>query len=265
MDTIKAIALDLDGTLLNSNKEISEETFLSLKRCYSKGIAIIIVTGRTFEATKKIVELFDFPIHTICYNGAKILNSLNGETLYELPLDENIVKTLIEVSHKYNIHLNLYQNDIWFVENSSRNESVYYSNHTSLTPKEINFDKFEDYRMTKGLFIADNEKLHQIEKILTDELHLNIHTTYSQHNYLEILNVDVNKGKTLMQYLKTLNIKPEECIAFGDAENDIEMLKSVKYGVAMGNATGAVKRCVKYITNSNNDHGIANFLNNFFI
>lgn len=265
MDTIKAIALDLDGTLLNSNKEISTENINVLKKLYEKGINIIIVTGRTFEATKKILNLFDFPIHTICYNGAKILDSSTGKTLYELPLDDIIVKNLISVSREHNVHLNLYQDNIWFVENSSSDETLYYSNHTSLIPKEKNFDTFNDYRMTKGLFIADNQKLHHIEDILLNKLKLDIHTTYSQNNYLEILNKDVNKGKTLLQYLKNLNINSNECIAFGDAENDIEMLQSVKYGVAMENGADSVKRSVKYITKSNNDHGIAYFLNNFFI
>ncbi|MBC2855515.1 HAD family phosphatase [Cetobacterium sp. 2A] len=257
---IKAVALDLDGTLLSSDKTISLENLEVLEELEKRGILIFISTGRPYISAKKIADEIGLKSVIITYNGAKVINPITGEVLYEQVLEEKYVKKLIEFSREFGIHLNLYQNEEWFVENDSNEETIAYKKLTKLTPIKKDFDTFELYTMTKTLFIGENHILKELEKKIKNFAGENVHVTFSQSRFLEILNKNVNKGAALLAVLEKKNIKPEECMAFGDASNDLEMLKVVGYGVAMGNATDEVKAETSYITDSNDDNGVANFI-----
>lgn len=260
---IKAIALDLDGTLLNSKKNISKRNIKILHKMYKKGVEIIIVTGRSFESVEIKVKEFTFPYDVICYNGAKIVK--NGEVIYEKNLSEEIVKKLIDISKQEKAHLNLYQNEIWYVENKNSQEAINYRQSSCLIPEERDFTTFENFEMTKALFISDRETLKKIEKEISKTMGGTVYTAYSQNNFFEVLNKEVNKGLTLEKFLKLKNIDKKNCVAFGDAENDIEMLSLVGYGVAMENSKYEIKEKAKYITKSNDEDGVAVFLENLLV
>lgn len=257
---IKSIALDLDGTLLNSKKEISKKNIDILRKLYEKGIEILIVTGRSYSATKSVIKRLDLPITAICYNGAKVIDTKNEEVLFEEPLSEEIVKILIKISRENKIHLNLYQNEEWFVENKHNWQTQYYKKNIGIDAIEINFDKFLNLLMTKALFIDERFNLEKVEKEILEKIGEIVHLTYSQEKYLEILNKKVNKGKSLERILKIKNLTLETCVAFGDANNDKEMIEMVGCGVAMGNAEDNLKEIAKYVTTSNDNDGVYEFL-----
>ncbi|MCQ8213087.1 Cof-type HAD-IIB family hydrolase [Cetobacterium somerae] len=257
---IKSIALDLDGTLLNSKKEISKKNIDILRKIYEKGIEILIVTGRSYSATKSIIKKLDLPIIAICYNGAKVIDTKNEEILFEEPLSEEIVKILIKISRENNIHLNLYQDEEWFVENKQNWQTQYYKENIGIDAIEINFDKFLNLLMTKALFVDERSNLEKVEKEILEKIGEIVHLTYSQEKYLEVLNKKVNKGKSLERILKIKNLTLETCVAFGDANNDKEMIEMVGYGVAMGNAEDNLKEIAKYKTSSNDNDGVYEFL-----
>ena len=257
---IKSIALDLDGTLLNSKKEISKKNIDILRKIYEKGIEILIVTGRSYSATKSIIKKLDLPIIAICYNGAKVIDTKNEEILFEEPLSEEIVKILIKISRENNIHLNLYQDEEWFVENKQNWQTQYYKENIGIDAIEINFDKFLNLLMTKALFVDERSNLEKVEKEILEKIGEIVHLTYSQEKYLEVLNKKVNKGKSLERILKIKNLTLETCVAFGDANNDKEMIEMVGYGVAMGNAEDNLKEIAKYRTSSNDNDGVYEFL-----
>lgn len=260
---IKAVAIDLDGTLLNDKKELSKKNIEGLKLAKNNGCEILIVTGRSYYSAKQAVEDLNMSLNIICYNGAKVVDE-NGQVIFEKPLEEKIVRELIEISHNTKIHLNLYQNEIWYVENSNNFETDYYKKNSGLEPQEQNFGIFENYNMTKALFIAENDVLKDLEKKLRDLLGEKVYMAYSDERYLEVLNSEVNKGLTLENILKTKNIDMSECIAFGDAGNDIEMLTNVGWGVAMENASEKVKEKVKFFAKSNNESGVGEYLKNLW-
>ncbi|WP_297598400.1 Cof-type HAD-IIB family hydrolase [uncultured Cetobacterium sp.] len=260
---IKAIALDLDGTLLNSKKELSEENKKILYKFYKKKCEIIIVTGRSYNATKLVVEELGFPLTAICYNGAKIIDTEKEDVIFEKPLDEHIVKKLIKLSRETKIHLNLYQDEKWYVENIKNWQTDYYKKATKLSPEEKDFCTFETYLMTKALFIDENVELKKLEKLIKEYLKLDVYLAFSQERYLEVLDKEVNKGLALEKILKSKGVSLDECIAFGDAGNDMEMISMVKYGVAMGNASQELKDKASYITDINDENGVAKFLEKF--
>jgi Cof subfamily protein (haloacid dehalogenase superfamily) len=118
--------------------------------------------------------------------------------------------------------------------------------------------------MIKTIIIDENKILNEIERELKKILSDSVYFTYSQDKYLEILNKDVNKGITLKKVLENKGIEISECIAFGDAHNDLEMLELAGMGVAMGNAHEVLKSKVQYVTDTNDNNGVAKFLKQIY-
>ena len=261
---MKAVALDLDGTLLNSKKEISEENKNILKKLSENGVEILIVTGRPYPITKKIAQSLDIPVTVICYNGARVMNLKTDEIIFEKVLEEKQVLEIIEFCRKNKKDLNLFQDDIWYVEDLESIGTKYYKNNSKLEPILRSFDTFDNLQMIKSIIIDENDILEKVEKELRDILENTVYFTYSQDKYLEILNKDVNKGLTLKNVLEEKGINISECIAFGDAHNDLEMLELVGMGVAMGNAHEVLKNRVQYITDTNDNNGVAKFLRKIY-
>lgn len=263
---IKAVALDLDGTLLTSDKKISTINKDVLKYLENNGVKIFIVTGRTYVSAKPFAQELGIDTSVIAYNGAKVVNYRNDELIFSLPLEEKHSKRVIDIAKGKGFHINLYQDNKWYVEDMESDETKYYANHTGLTPVKKSFEDFEDYNMTK-ITIQDmknsdefNELCQEIKSILGNE----VYTAKSQPFLFEILNRNVNKGLILEKVLKSHGISVDECVAFGDASNDLEMLQVVKYGVAMGNSDIELKRQVNYVTDTNDNNGVAKFLKKYF-
>lgn len=261
---MKAVALDLDGTLLNSKKEISEENKNILKKLSENGVEILIVTGRPYPITKKIAESLEIPLTVICYNGARVMNLKTDEIIFEKVLEEKQVLKIIEFCRKNKKDLNLFQNDIWYVEDSESIGTKYYKKNSRLEPTLKSFDTFDSFKMIKSIIIDENNVLEEVEKELREILGNSVYFTYSQDKYLEILNKDVNKGLTLKNVLEEKGIEMSECIAFGDAHNDLEMLELAGVGVAMGNAHKILKNKVSYIAETNDNDGVAKFLREIY-
>lgn len=262
---IKAVALDMDGTLLCSDHKPSEKTKEFLLEIEKKGVKVIIATGRSFsgtEATAKFLGLDNGIV--LCYNGAKVVNYKDKSVLFEKPLAEKHVKELIKIADKRGIHINLYQDNIWYVDNPERQEAKDYSAKCGITPVIKSHDSFDSYLMPKVVLIGGHEKLLEAEKEIKEKIGDEIHIAFSSDVFLEAMNKEVNKGITLKWILDHFDISPEECAAFGDAQNDLEMLLSVKYGVAMGNADENFKSRLNYTTLSNDEDGIVAFLKNYF-
>lgn len=263
---IKAIAVDLDGTLLSSDKAISDMNKEVLKYLEKKGVKIFIVTGRTYVSAKPFVTELGIDSYIISYNGAKVVDYKKDRVIFELPLEEEFSKKIIELGKKKGFHINLYQDNKWYVENLESLETQHYAKHTGLTPIKKSFDTFEDYNMIK-ITIQDmnnskefNEFCNELKRVFGN----NVYTAKSQKFLFEILNKNVNKGLILEKVLKSYGILLEECVAFGDANNDLEMLTAVGYGVAMGNSDLELKSKVKYVTDTNDNNGVAKFLKKYF-
>ncbi|MGL4509047.1 Cof-type HAD-IIB family hydrolase [Cetobacterium sp.] len=261
---MKAVALDLDGTLLNSKKEISEENKNILKKLSENGVEILIVTGRPYPITKKIAESLEIPLTVICYNGARVMNLKTDEIIFEKVLEEKQVLKIIEFCRKNKKDLNLFQNDIWYVEDLESIGTKYYKKNSRLEPTLKSFNTFDSFKMIKSIIIDENNVLEEVEKELREILGNSVYFTYSQDKYLEILNKDVNKGLTLKNILEEKGIEMSECIAFGDAHNDLEMLELAGVGVAMGNAHEILKSRVQHITDTNDNDGVGKFLKKFY-
>lgn len=257
---IKLIATDLDGTLLRNDKTISEKTKKILKNYIERDGKLVLSTGRAYFGTEWVADELGLKGIVITYNGARIYDREKNKVIYHAPLEEDIVKKIIDISRKKNIHLNLYQGDDWFVESRERDEAEYYTKACGKEPIEKSFENFQDYSMTKALFIGEKEILQVLKGELTEVLGDTVHLTYSHTTYLEVLNREVNKGAALKKVAQYYGIEREKIAAFGDEMNDREMLEYAHYGVAMKNANPELKKYAKYETLSNDEDGVVEFI-----
>lgn len=257
---IKLLISDIDGTLLNEKKEITEYTKKALNNFVEEGRQFILATGRAHISAKKILDNIGLEGILISYNGAKITDTRNNEVMYHNPINEEITRKLIEYSKIKNVHLNLYIGDDWFVEKKESEKSTFYKNMSKVEPKEVDFYNLGKVETTKALFFEEHDKLKEIERELKEEIGEYVDFTYSSKNFLEILNKGVNKGSAVKKVIDLLNISKDNCIAFGDELNDYEMLKYVKYGVAMGNANEKLKNEIVHKTLTNSENGVAKFI-----
>jgi Cof subfamily protein (haloacid dehalogenase superfamily) len=258
---IKAIMLDLDGTLLSSDHKISDIDKEVLKKLEGKGIKIFLATGRSYDSMRQYHEELNLTTPSICYNGAKIIYS--NEKQKEYPVKERSLKTLIEIAREYKTHMNIYQHEIWFSENITNEETEVYKEISGLEPVKKDFDQLDEMFSTKVLYIGENEKLLKIEKDIKNKLGRSVHTTFSKPFFLEVLDKDVNKGTAMKNIMEEENISLSQVIAFGDGLNDKEMLETAGIGVAMGGAFEELKKVADYVTISSNESGVGEFLKKY--
>ncbi|NME36616.1 MULTISPECIES: Cof-type HAD-IIB family hydrolase [Fusobacterium] len=262
---IKAIALDLDGTLLNDKKEVTDRSVNILRKLYKKGIEILIVTGRPYASTTKIIDRLGIPMTAICYNGGKIIDTVSGEILENKLLPENIAIKLFEYIEEKKLNLNIFMDEKWYANDLDSESVQIYKKNSGLIPTKMDIKTFPKNNITKGVLIGKTEILENYKKELESLIGKDSYITFTQPLYLEILNKDINKGKALKRILELKNIDINQCIAFGDAENDKEMLQVVGINVAMKDSIEELKEICTYVTkNSNNDDGVAKFLEEYF-
>ena len=255
---MEAIVLDLDGTLLTSKEKISEKTKNILYKLREKGIKIIIATGRSYKSLKPYKEMLGLDTPVVCFNGAKIVD-VTEKTVFELPLEDKLSKKCIDIAKEMGIHINFYQNEVWYVEEETEEAHMYKeSSGLDFEIKKIN--DFDNFNMTKLLFIGANERLKELEKRIHEAVGNEVNKVFSKKHYLEVMNKDVNKGEALRKLFLMEGININKVIAFGDAWNDLEMLQIVGHGVAMGNAEEELKTLVGRSCGTNDEDGIGEYL-----
>lgn len=258
---IKAVFSDLDGTLLNKNNNISEDTIKILEKLKEKNIKFFIATGRSYLAMKRFYEQLKLDTEIINYNGGVIHNS-KGEKLFELTLDDSIARELIQYGRDNNLYFHGFSNEKWYLEVYNENAKAYAAK-SQLKENIVNFDNMKELNFNKFMFINSPEKIQKINSYIMKKYKDSIYKGLSSPTFLEIMNPNVSKGNGVRFLLEKYGLSPDEVMAFGDAENDLEMLSAVKYGVAMENANDTVKSKVKYIAPKNTDNGVSEFIKKF--
>lgn len=273
--SLKLVALDLDGTTLNSDKVISEGNRRALEEASRMGVNIVVATGRPVSALPD--DVFEIPAirYILTSNGASITDIKEGKTFYENCLDPSAVEKAIElVRDKEEYILEV------FVKGEAYIEKAYYEKveRTGESFRDVNYIlKTRKPMENIYRFALDNKK--HIENINVNfedisvkpklrELLLTIPKatiTSSFKNNLEIGGETTSKAEALREMEKLLGIKQEETMAVGDSPNDIAMLKAAEIAVAVGNAEEEVKEVADYIAADNNNDGVADAINKYIL
>lgn len=264
---IKCIALDLDGTTLTTGKEISAATREALSRAMAAGITVIVASGRAFASLpREILEIEDIR-YAITGNGAAMVSLPSGACLKRNVLSRESVEKILEGTRREAV---VYEGfiegiayaDVSFVSDPAAygiyGRGIEYIRQTRRPVENIagflkeNADRLDSMDM----LVLDDEKISPVSAWLRNEVP-DIYLTSSMRKLLEVSNRDGGKHSGVRFFSEYLGILPEEIAAFGDADNDVDMLRYVGYGVAMANASDNCKAAAGYITKSNDEDGVA--------
>ena len=262
---IKFLALDVDGTLLNSNREVSESTIESVKEARKNGVLVTICTGRPVQGAVPFVKLFGLQSHIIAYNGGMIVNSKTMEVLYEQDVSAEDARRIIALGEERKTTIIIWSNNQLYVNelNDHVNE---YRQLSDVHPIKIDdYEVIIQQGITKLLWIDDVEKIKVFKAEMHDQLQKTVNVVISKPHYLEFVDKKVSKGEALKHIGEIYGINQDEMMAIGDGDNDLPMLEYAGLGVAMGNAPDFVKEKVQFVTSSNDEDGIAIAIRKFIV
>ncbi len=270
LKNIKAVFLDVDGTLTNSTKQITEATRIPIKAIKNKGIYVILCSGRSNRDVCKYSKDVCASDYTISSNGAQIYNCKTNTNFYKNSIGYSEIEELWEYCNKHNLEL------VLNIENGQIGNNIFcsnmYTNRTIIRNIEemknvdifqiiINSNNYYDMKECEGhIALYENLKIANYSK---DYINKDINS--KEPYYIFINNKFVDKGTAINRFLKSMNIKKEETICFGDRINDITMFRNCGNTVAMKNADEELKKIADYITLSNEEDGVADFLKKYIL
>lgn len=264
----KLIALDMDGTLLNEEKQISPANYEAIQQARENGVKVVLASGRPLVGFKRYLEelnLISENEYAVAFNGALVQSSEGNEIISKTTLTVEDYKYLYELSKelKVNIHA-LTESMVISPKDNKYTRLEAEMNHISSEIIAVE-DVAENTTIVKVMFIDEPELIEEIMEKIPEEVRNTYTIVRSAPFFLEFLHKSVNKGAGVAALAEKLNIKQEEVICIGDAGNDIHMIKYAGLGVAMGNAFPEVKKAANFITKTNEQDGVAHIINKFIL
>ena len=289
----KLIAVDLDGTMLNSYGEVTENTKRVLKQTKQKGAEVVIASGRSIDSIKYIASEIDSSKYMIAGNGAVVYDRSQNKILYEKYIPKNKALDIIQICEENSIYYNIYTNKTIIADGLRYNVLYYYKEnlkkedqkktHITLVENIENYIKEmnEDEKIMK-IFICDKNKSvfnsivrkfsviedidildvsHMARKVIkqgTEDIPI-------EYYYTEISMKDVDKWYALEFLINKLGIQKEEVMAIGDNVNDKKMIEEAGKGIVMGGSTPKVSEVADYITLDCNNEGVAKAIEKFIV
>lgn len=258
----KLLVLDVDGTLLNNEREISKRTLAALLKVQQMGICIVLASGRPtygLMPLAKTLELGNYGGFILSYNGCQIINAQNGEILFKRRINPEMLPYLEKKARKNGFAIFTYNDDTIITDNPE-NEHIRSEarlNNLEII-KEVEFSTAIDFAPCKCMLVSDDEEaLIGLEQHWKRRLNGALDVFRSEPYFLEVLPCGIDKANSLGALLEQLDVKREEVIAIGDGVCDVTMLQLAGMGVAMGHAQDSVKACADHVTASNEEDGVA--------
>ncbi|HGN1705846.1 TPA: sugar-phosphatase [Providencia rettgeri] len=266
--SIKLVAIDLDGTLLNSQHQISSTVKDAIKRAQQKGIHIILASGRPFSGIAPYLKELGLDTannYCISNNGSVIHQTNDGSHLVENLLDFDDYQYFEELARNVGVHMHALADNCMFTAN--RHISHYtvkdaYLTNTPLIYCPVN-EMDNTLAFTKFMMIDHPEKLDIGISYIPENAFENYSLTRTSPYFLEISNRTSSKGAALQSICEKLGITPDKVMSIGDQNNDIQMLQYASVSVAMGNAIESIRQMAKFVTNTNEEDGVAVAINKF--
>ena len=252
----KAIFVDIDGTLVNNQKNILPETKNDINMAKENGIEIIICSGRQIVSATKFKQMADASRYMICNNGAVIYDYESKNIMYSSFIDKETCHKMNQISKKYDLVLKLDCQYGRFIANSD----FIIDGETALEENPEQFINEND--ITQISFCTPIKE--NIEKCKEELAYLDIKIAHEfmweingvKLYFMNCNNKNISKGNTLEGLCKYLKIDLKDVVAIGDGVNDISMIEKAGLGVAMGNATDDVKQVANFVTTSNEENGV---------
>ncbi len=258
----KLLLLDVDGTILDSQRQLSKHTISTLRKVQQMGIRVALASGRPeagLQAIVKDLDLATYDGYVISNNGARVVSSRTDEVIFQRSIDPTLLPYLEKKSNKLGLTMACYLDNDVVSTDISNPYVVEEAQLNGMGLREV--PKLSDYitqDLCKVILIHEDEQV-----LLGFQEHANTHlsglmdTIHSRPSFLEFVGYQVGKSYAMSALVQKLGISLSEVLAIGDGEADINMLQMAGTGVAMGNAMESVRRCADYVTLSNDQDGAA--------
>lgn len=281
---IKMIIMDMDGTLLNEDQEITAKTKQALLKAQEQGITLVLASGRSYRTLYPYGLQLNMDKNNgyfICSNGAVIASADLKRVEFIKQLEPEEVQEVFLFAKDYDVEIMAVQDNYIhdyipdqlmklkkeYRKENNIDEKVPYTSGTFalIVDQSKLYDNIEYVKEAKDFTEKANkmtlshepEELQKLYQAIVPALSSKYNFALTSPRWLEVAPLNINKGNTILQLASELSIQPEEIMVFGDGENDLSMFEVVKYGIAMGNAMPTVKEVAYDVTATNNEDGIA--------
>ena len=288
----KLVAIDLDGTLLNSYGEVSNKNRNTIKKAIEKNVEVVLTSGRPIMSVKNLANELGCNNYMICGNGAITYDIQNEEIIYNRFLEKSKVLQIIKICEENSIYYNVYTEKTILTKNLNYN-ILFYNQENANKPEDKKtritvVEDIYDYVLEKEdenylkITICDNSKvifssiirkLRMIKDIdVLDVAHMSrkmikdgTEKVLMEYYYTEITNTNVDKWQAIKDLIEKLQIKKEEVIAIGDNINDAEMVKNAGLGIMMQNSTPYIKEMADVVVSDNDNDGVAEAIEKYIL
>ena len=258
----KLLVLDVDGTILNSERKITQRTVMTLRKVQSIGIKVALASGRPTYGLlplAKAIDLGTYGGYIISYNGAQVISAQDGEILFARSIDPQMVPYLEKKAAKTGMTMAYYDGDEVVSTDTTNPHVVDEAQMNGMKLRQVDQISMvvEDWPSEVMLFSDHEEELDSLENHMQRHLNGVMDTIHSNPYMLEVVGYQVGKSYAMSALMQLLGIGMEEVIAIGDGTADVNMIQMAGTGIAMANAVESVRRCADYITLSNDEDGAA--------
>lgn len=268
----KMVVSDLDGTLLNSKKQLSDKTIQIIKELQKKDIFFVMATGRLDVMTKAYVKQIPNTKYVVGCDGAMIRDMSSKELIYSNEISSEVCKKTFDICKESGLSYYVFAEEALVGDNPENERLKIHTEFNKNVPEEqqmpiVFVDDLKTYVENHRVYkiVAshqDKNYLDEVAEVIKAETGAD--AIRSGARVLGIKQKGVSKADALIHLTESLGIDMKDVVAFGDEVNDIEMLKAVGYGVAMGNADDGVKACTNHMTRTNDKDGVAVVLEQLF-
>lgn len=263
---IDMIAIDLDGTLLRTDKRLSLKVVNAIKKASAKGVKVIIATARPPRAVQEIAGILGLDTLQITYNGAMIFDPQRNRHIYHKPMEPDLTKKLIKLARKVDkqVVVSIEILDKWYTDHVD--ESLPTETSRRFEPDFIGpLEAFWHVPATKLLLLAPPVRIGKIIAAVEPKFGEKITMAISDAHLLQFIHREADKSVALAQIAASYDIPAERVMAIGDAPNDVRMLHWAGLGVAMSNAWEQTRRVANAVVPSNDDDGVAYAINKYVL
>ena len=276
MRDTKLLFLDIDGTLINSAKEITPRTRAAVQHVRKEhGVEVVLISARMPKSLEHLCRVLDIPVNIVAYNGSIAKLAMLNHEIIELPASQLLSHDLVTACHESakdyaDTSINIYTAERWLTNNTDRwtqremNNTLVEADVTDLHSDNIH-RHLSGLHVHKVLLRSGPDTVDQIAtKLAAKNLDTQANTTNTRSKLIELTPYGVDKGKAVKQISIRTGIPTAHMMAFGDADNDIELLQTVKYGYAMAGCSAALSDAAFQVVGSNNDEAVATQLEKVF-
>ncbi|HZZ44450.1 MAG TPA: Cof-type HAD-IIB family hydrolase [Tepidisphaeraceae bacterium] len=253
---IRLIAIDLDGTLLNDSKEVSDQTLRALS-CLRNDIKVVIASARPPRSVRPIYKKLNLSTWQINYNGALIWDEPSQKVIHHQPMTGPLVRSIVDLARDYydDLLVSCEILDRWYTD---RPDNSYTTETGKLFPPDVICDLTQicSQPVTKLMLLGPPATIAKTEHLLTNKFADQVQIISSDDHLLQIMDKNAGKAAALTKVAAHYQIPLTQVMAIGDALNDIGMLSLAGTSVAMHNAHPLVKDCADWIAPTNNHHGV---------